>query len=109
MASLENQYGQDFIAPSPTSGAAALEDVTIPENLRLFVFDPPAKNAYPIVTCTWILCNQTYANEVHGRTLKEVLRYCLSDNGQAVAGDLGYIPLPKELQKLALAKVDEIN
>ena len=54
VASLENKAGR-FVRPGKESAMAALASARLPENLRLFVPDPEGKNAYPVVTLTWIL------------------------------------------------------
>jgi phosphate transport system substrate-binding protein len=109
MAILENKQGR-YIQATPDSGRAALVGAKIPDNLRIFIPDPGGQDAYPIVTYTWILCFQKYpkSREHNVPTLKEVLRYCLTD-GQRLAGELGYIPLPGEIAKRALAAVDRIK
>jgi phosphate transport system substrate-binding protein len=106
-AELENTAGQ-FVAAGTESGKAALAGATIPENLRIFILDPPGKDAYPIVTYTWMLCYKKYADAEKARTLKRVLHYCLTD-GQSVAGELGYIPLPANVAAKVLAAVEQIE
>jgi phosphate transport system substrate-binding protein len=107
MAILENKAGK-YVAPGPESGKAALAGATVPDNLRLFIPDPEGKDAYSIVTYTWICCYKKYADEEKAQTLKAVLRYCLTD-GQKIAGELGYIPLPEGVATKVLAAVDQIE
>jgi phosphate transport system substrate-binding protein len=107
MAVLENKAGE-FVAPGAASGKAALAGATIPDNLRIFITDPHGKDAYPIVTYTWMLCYKKYADADKARTLKNVLRYCLTD-GQTIAGELGYIPLPEGVASKVLAAVGQIE
>ncbi|HEX5271359.1 MAG TPA: phosphate ABC transporter substrate-binding protein PstS, partial [Gemmataceae bacterium] len=96
MAHLENKHGA-FVKPTPESGAAALAGITVPDNLQVNVPDPDGEAAYPIVTCTWLLCARHYDDAKKGEELKNVVRYCLTD-GQQVSGELGYIPLPEDLR-----------
>jgi phosphate transport system substrate-binding protein len=107
MAVLENRAGQ-YIAPNPDSGRAALEGAKIPDNLRLFIPDPEGKDAYPIVTYTWMLCYKTYPDERKLRVLQDVLRYGLTD-GQQLAADLGYIPLPPGVAGRVLDAVERLG
>jgi phosphate transport system substrate-binding protein len=107
VAVLENKAGK-FVAASPESGQAALENVKIPDDLRIFIPDPEGEKAYSIVTYTWLLCYKDYADAEKARTLKEVLRYCLTD-GQKLAGELGYIPLPAEVVQRSLEAVERIH
>src|SRR5262249_46433420 len=59
VALLQNHAGS-FVAPSDTSTSSALAGVELPENLRAYVADPSARDAYPIVTLTWILLYRSY-------------------------------------------------
>ncbi len=55
MAKLENKSGE-FIAPTAASCQAALVVDQVPDDLIIWASDPAAKDAYPIVTYTWLLC-----------------------------------------------------
>jgi phosphate transport system substrate-binding protein len=107
MAHLQNKKGA-FIQPTPESGAAALANIKIPDNLHVNVPDPEGENAYPIVTCTWLLCARHYADAKKGEELKKVIRFGLTE-GQQISAELGYIPLPSELRDRCLAALDEIT
>lgn len=108
MASLENHAG-NFIAPTLASGQAALESLQeLPENLRIWLPDPAGTDAYPIVTYTWVLCYETYSDPVKLGALQEALRYCLTE-GQAISGELGYIPLPERVRTQAISVVDALQ
>jgi phosphate transport system substrate-binding protein len=108
MVHLENKKGK-FIKPTPESGAAALVGVNIPDNLHVNVPDPDGEDAYPIVTCTWLLCARHYADPKKGEEMKNVVQFCLSEEMQKIAGEVYYIPLPEELRKKSLAAVDQIT
>ncbi|AFL73002.1 phosphate ABC transporter substrate-binding protein PstS [Thiocystis violascens] len=107
VAILENRSGLP-VMPSPGAGQAALASASeIPEDLRLFVPDPEGAEAYPIVSYTWILLNEHYADPAKGTALKDALTWGL-DQGQVVARDLGYVPLPEPMiakAREALARV----
>jgi phosphate transport system substrate-binding protein len=107
MAILENRQG-NHVRPGPESGKAALAGAKIPPNLRVFIPDPEGKDAYPIITYTWMLCRKKYADAQTAQTLKAVLRYCLTD-GQAIAAKLGYIPLPENVATRVQAAVESIE
>jgi phosphate transport system substrate-binding protein len=107
MARLQNKKGA-FVEPTPQSGAAALANIKIPDNLHVNVPDPEADDAYPIVTCTWLLCARHYADARTAEELKKVIRFGLTD-GQQYSGELGYIPLPAELRDRCLAALDQIT
>lgn len=109
MAQLENKSGQ-FIAPSAASGQAALAAnlKRIPANLRAYLPDPDGDNAYPIVSLTWLLLYERYADANKSAALKRFVRWALAD-GQTYGGDLGYIPLPAELIERSRAAAETIH
>ena len=92
MATLENKAG-NYIKPSLEAGKAALASVELPANRRAWIPDPPAANAYPIVSYTWLLCYKKYDDQKVLDALKSIITYGLTD-GQKFSTDLGYIPLP---------------
>jgi phosphate transport system substrate-binding protein len=92
MASLQNSAGK-YVAPSADSGSAALGQVQLPDNLRAFVTDPSGDTSYPIVTFTWWLCHTDYSKPGVADAIKALGAWCLTD-GQKLAPDLGYLPLP---------------
>jgi phosphate transport system substrate-binding protein len=97
MATLEN-HEHKFVVPGVETGRMALEGATIPDDLQIKVPDPSANpDAYPIVTYTWIICRKHYENANEAETLKAVLRFCLEDEQQEIAEQLGYIRLPKDV------------
>jgi phosphate transport system substrate-binding protein len=108
MASLENKSGS-YVKPSLESGAAALANVPeMPENLRVWLPDPEGADSYPIVTYTWLLCKQKYEDPAKAEALKGVIKYCLTD-GQAISGEMGYVPLPENVVEVVLKAVDNIQ
>ena len=107
MATLQNSAGK-FIAPSPDSGSAALAQVDLPANLRAFVTDPTGDASYPIVTFTWWLCHTTYTKPGVADAIKALATWCLTD-GQKLAPDLGYLPLPASVVAKVQAAVSTIK
>jgi phosphate transport system substrate-binding protein len=108
IAILENQAGQ-FVAPSPSAGTAALASAdAIPDDLRVFVPDPPGMDAYPIVSYTWLLLYERYPDAAKRAALQDAVRWGLTE-GQSVAEEMGYIPLPEQMVALAQARVERID
>ena len=107
MAILENKAGE-FVAASTASGQAALAAAEFPENLIAWVPDPEAKDAYPIVTYTWILAYKQYADKAKLDALKGVLSYGLTE-GQKDAEALGYLPLPGSVVAKVQAALQSIK
>jgi phosphate transport system substrate-binding protein len=106
VALLENRAGH-FVGPTGTSAAAALAGAELPDNLRLYVPDPPGPDAYPIVTLTWILLYKSYADPRKALELHDLFRWCLTD-GQQYAAALGYTPLPPNIVRRSLQALDSL-
>ena len=104
MATLENRTGQ-FIKPTLASGQAALATAKLPGDLRAWVTDPEAAEAYPIVTYTWMVFYRKYENPQMADAIRKVVKYCLTE-GQKVSGEMGYVPLPDGVVQ-AVAKAAE--
>ncbi len=107
MASIENKSGQ-FVAPTAESGAAALASVEMPENLRVWPVDPEAPDAYPISSFTWLLLYKTYPDAAKLKALRDFVTYGLTD-GQKIAPELGYIPLPESVIAKSKAALDSVK
>jgi phosphate transport system substrate-binding protein len=107
MAALENKKGE-FREPTPENAQAALAGVKLPDNLRLFIPDPDGREAYPIVTMTWLLCYKKYSNPQTAAILQDVVRFSLTE-GQQWSKDLGYVPLPQQISERVLKAVDAIG
>jgi phosphate transport system substrate-binding protein len=106
LAILQNKSGA-WVAPSTASGQAALASAQLPENLIAWVPDPEPKDAYPIVTYTWLLVNKRY-DKSKLPVLQDLLRYGVTD-GQKDAEPLGYIPLPAPVVEKVKAAVDTLT
>jgi phosphate transport system substrate-binding protein len=108
-AELQNAAGA-FVAPSRASGEAALAASAddMPEDLRLFIADPKGADAYPIATFSWLLLYGAYADEGTRSALADFVRYGLTD-GQVIAAELGYVPLPAAVAERALAAVTGLS
>jgi phosphate transport system substrate-binding protein len=107
IAILENKAGA-FVAASTASAQAALAGAALPDNLRLFLPDPDGKDAYPIVTYTWLLAYRKYDDPKTAAALKDVVKYCLSE-GQKVSEEMGYVPLPQSVVDANLKALENVR
>lgn len=109
MAHLQNKAGR-FIKPGLESGQAAIAAnvAQVPSNLRVFLPDPDGEESYPIITFTWLLLHDRYADPQKSAALKGFVNWALID-GQSYSVDQGYIPLPADMATLARAAVDRIQ
>jgi phosphate transport system substrate-binding protein len=92
MATLENKSA-NYVAPTTDSAKAALASAQLPADLIAWMPDPDAKDAYPIVTFTWMILYKKYDNKEKLDALKSLVAYGLTD-GQKDSEALGYVPLP---------------
>ena len=107
IATPENKSGQ-FVRANTASVQAALTSVDLFEDLIGWSPDPNPKEAYPIVTYTWLICYKEYDDPRKAAALRGFLLYCLSQ-GQERSEPLGYIPLPEKVVKRVKAVVEQIH
>jgi phosphate transport system substrate-binding protein len=103
MATLENKSG-NFVSATTDSAKAALASAQLPADLIVWVPDPDANDAYPIVTFTWMIFYKKYDNKEKLDALKSLAAYGLTD-GQKDSEALGYVPLPDAVVSKAQAAV----
>lgn len=106
-AALENKGGK-IVAATDESAAKTLEAVTLPADLRAFITDPEGADSYPIVTYTWILAYKKYAEPAKAKAVEAAIEYALTD-GQKIAKELGYVPLPQAVITKVAAAADQIS
>jgi len=106
-ADIKNSAG-NYITPSIDSVTAALATATIPDDFRFSMVNPPGADAYPIAGTTWLLVYQQQKDPAKGKKLVEFLRWAYTD-GEKMAADLLYAPLPANVQARALQRVAEIK
>jgi len=93
-ALLENKAGA-FVAATSMSGQAALAGAQLPDNLIAWVSDPEGKDAYPIVTYTWVMLYKKYGDKRKLDTLKELFTLAEGFLGQAVYRQLRALGLER--------------
>jgi phosphate transport system substrate-binding protein len=101
-AQVQNQSGA-FITPSVDSTTAAASGVTLPPDFRKVIVNTTAKDGYPITGFTFLLIYPDAKPQ-----LKGFLKWALTDGGKD-APALYYAPLPDNVQKAALAKLDSLK
>jgi phosphate transport system substrate-binding protein len=104
-AAIENASG-NIIKPSPEAASLVFEGETIPEDFALTVPDPANPEAYPIAGLTWLLLYPEYDDPNKAQALQNVIDWALN-NGDEYATQLGYIPLPPEVEQRVVQTVRE--
>ena len=110
-AAVQNKAGT-FVEPSLEATSAAGEGVTPPEDLRFATINADGDQTYPISAVTFMLawedaCRAGLSRET-ATNVKAWLNYALGE-GQSVAPDLAYAPLPDAIKARAQAKVDALQ
>src|SRR5262249_60836490 len=105
-AALENRAGH-YVAPAVESAEAGLRSAEVPPDMIVWVPDPAATDAYPIVAYTWMILYKRYDNKEKLGALKGIIDYGLTD-GQKDSAALGYVPLPAAVAAKAKAAVDAL-
>ena len=106
-AEVKNAAGE-FVKPSIESTTAALATADIPDDFRFSITNAPGKDAYPICGATWLLVYEQQKDVTKGKKLVEFLKWAAKD-GEKMAKDLDYAPLPENLQQRVLKRIDEIK
>ena len=106
-AGVKNSAG-NFMKPSIESITAALATADIPDDFRFSITNAPGADAYPIAGATWLLVYQQQKDAAKGKKLVEFLKWAAKD-GEKMAKDLQYAPMPDNLQQRILKRIDEIK
>jgi phosphate transport system substrate-binding protein len=106
-ADLKNAAGE-FVKPTVDAVTAAMATAEIPDDFRFSMTNAPGKGAYPISGATWLLVYQQQKDAAKGKKLVEFLKWAEKD-GEKMAKDLQYAPLPENLQQRVLKRIDEIK
>ncbi|MGC2528575.1 MAG: phosphate ABC transporter substrate-binding protein PstS [Candidatus Acidiferrum sp.] len=109
MASIRNAEGE-FVRPSLRTIAAAAKALTgrTADDFRISLTNGPGKDSYPISSFTWFYVPAVAQDSQRGRAIEAYLRWVYSD-GQKIAQEEGYPPLPEELLAKVAAKAAAIR
>jgi phosphate transport system substrate-binding protein len=106
-AEVKNAAGS-FVKATLESITVALATAEIPDDFRFSITNAPGKDAYPVCGATWLLVYQQQKDPAKGKKLVEFLKWAEKD-GEQMAKDLEYAPLPENLQQRVLKRIDEIK
>jgi phosphate transport system substrate-binding protein len=106
-ADVRNAAGE-FVKASLESITAAMATAQIPDDFRFSMTNAPGRGAYPIAGATWLLVYEQQKDATKGKKLVEFLKWAAKD-GEKMAQDLQYAPLPESLQQRVLKRIDEIK
>ena len=99
-----------FVRATPASIAAACTALkgSLPDDFRLDVINAPGKDSYPMASFTWLHVPISGPTSARTSALKQFLNWSLQE-GQTVAGTMGYAPLPGSIAAKARAAVSVLR
>ena len=107
--SVQNLNGKFVKASIDTVTAAAAGAVKqMPADFRVSITNAPGDTAYPISSFTWLLLYENPKDKAQGKVMVDFLKWAATD-GQKLAANLGYAPLPKEVADLVLKAIPRIK
>lgn len=108
-ASVKNAAGE-FVRPTLDSITAAAAGVasSMPEDLRVSITNAPGATAYPISSFTYLLVYKEQQDQAKGKALVDFLWWATHD-GEQMAKDLLYAPLPRQVVEKAEQKINSIT
>jgi phosphate transport system substrate-binding protein len=108
-ASMRNKAGK-FIAPTveATTAAAAGSASALQKDVRASIINAAGEASYPIASFTYLLVYEDTGNAEKAEALKAFLDWAVTD-GQKMAKDLAYAPLPDAVVKIDEEKIAKIH
>lgn len=102
--------GGTFVGANPASIAAAYHghEKSVPADFRVSLTNAPGKEAYPIVSFTWLYVPVRSSDPERSKGLASYLEWALS-TGQQSAERHGYTALPESLVPKVLAKARSLS
>ena len=99
-----------FVKATPASIEAACTalESSLPDDFRLDVINAPGKDSYPLASFTWLYLPIYDAASARTSALKQFLNWSFQQ-GQTVAGTMGYAPLPGSIATKARAAVNALR
>jgi phosphate transport system substrate-binding protein len=107
-AAIQNTSGKWVNCSQETVRAAAATKPHVSAT-DFSIVDRSGVRAYPIAGYSWVMVYQNMSDKDRARALRDVLTYVVSDPAQRIAGTLGYVPLPENVQHTAQHALAEMK
>lgn len=104
---VKNAAGE-FVKASLESTEAAAAVKEMPADFRVSITNAAGKKAYPIASFTWLLIPAQSKDPAKGKILADFLRWML-DQGEKLAPQLSYAPLPKPVADKVRVVIGQIR
>ena len=106
-ASIKNKAGA-YVAPSVSAASAAAGQASVKPDLTFSAIWAPGASSYPITAQSWVLVYQTQSDANTAKLLQAYIGYLVGD-GQQLLSNLGYAPLPANIDQQAKADLSKIG
>jgi phosphate transport system substrate-binding protein len=109
-AQIKNPAGA-FVNPSLESVTAAAAGAKLAKDtdFRVSITNAEGEAAYPIASFTWLLVHKDGKDVAKAKQIKDFLTWMISPDAQAMARELHYAPLPKEVVALVQARLPTLK
>ena len=106
-ASIKNKAG-NYIEPSVQSATEAASNAQVKPDLTFSAIWASGAQSYPITAQSWVLVYQKQSSSNTTKLLKSYIGYLVGD-GQKLLPQLGYAPLPSNIDQQAKAQISKIG
>jgi phosphate transport system substrate-binding protein len=106
-AAVENSSGA-FVVPDSTSVAADAAAFPAVSPTNYLIVNGSGAGSYPISTYSWVIMYQKQSNTNNGIALGKMLDW-MATAGQSDAAAIGYVPLPPNIQSLAISTINQLE
>jgi len=106
--SVKNAAGNFVKATLDGVTEAAGSVKSMPADYRVSITNAPGKNAYPISSFTWLLVPIQAKDPKKGKILADFLAWMVND-GQKMASQLSYAPLPDSVAEKVKATIKQVK
>ena len=107
-AYVENVEGE-FVAPSVEGTQAALAGAELADDNTYNPLNGPGEGAYPITAPTYILVHPAYEDAEVGAAVVAFVEWLITDGAADYAEEVGFAPLPDELQQAGLDTLETVQ
>jgi phosphate transport system substrate-binding protein len=105
---VRNASGAYIKASLESVTAAAASAPKMPADFRVSITNAPGKDAYPISSFTWLLIPVQSKDPAKGKILNDLLNWIM-DNGQKMASQLTYAPLPDSVVAKVKVAIKQVH
>ncbi len=106
-ASIKNKAG-NYVEPSVQSATEAASNASVKPDLTFSAIWASGAQSYPITAQSWVLVYQKQSSSNTTKMLQAYIGYLVGD-GQKLLPQLGYAPLPSNIDQQAKAQISKIS